>query len=59
MSQSAQTPPEVILVEADQVACDGNGDPSGHPRVYLNLGERGQVDCPYCGRRFQRARDGG
>jgi uncharacterized Zn-finger protein len=46
---------EVVIVDAGRVACDGDGDPSGHPRVYLNLGERGRVDCPYCGRRFQRA----
>ncbi|MBM3502358.1 MAG: zinc-finger domain-containing protein [Alphaproteobacteria bacterium] len=46
-------PPETIVVESDKVACDG-GDVSGHPRVYLNLGEKGETDCPYCGRRFVR-----
>jgi uncharacterized Zn-finger protein len=45
-------PPEVIIVAARTVACDGNADPSGHPRVFLNVGEDGQVDCPYCGRRY-------
>ena len=48
-------PPETITVETETVGCDG-GDLAGHPMVYLNLGERGQVDCPYCGRRFIRAK---
>jgi uncharacterized Zn-finger protein len=47
-------PPETVTVERDTVGCDG-GDLEGHPLVYLNLGERGQVDCPYCGRRFVRS----
>ncbi len=46
-------PPEIIAVETQTVACDGVG-PDGHPRVYLNLGDEGRVDCPYCGRRFTR-----
>jgi uncharacterized Zn-finger protein len=33
------------------VACDGDG-PLGHPRVYLNIGKEGFIDCPYCDRRF-------
>lgn len=43
--------PETIVVETEVVACDGDG-PLGHPRVYLNLGEAGEVVCPYCSRRF-------
>ncbi|MDA8232090.1 MAG: zinc-finger domain-containing protein [Magnetospirillum sp.] len=36
-------------------SCDGNGGndgASGHPRVYLNLGDKGEAVCPYCSRRF-------
>jgi len=44
-------PPEVIEVEVHTVSCDGGG-PLGHPKVYLNLGEDGQIDCPYCDRQF-------
>ncbi len=46
-------PPETIEVEDKVVACDGPAGPSGHPRVYLNMGTRDEVDCPYCGRRFR------
>ncbi|MBB3066420.1 zinc-finger domain-containing protein [Limibacillus halophilus] len=45
-------PPEVIEVERAQVACDGGDDAMGHPRVYLNMGDKGFVECPYCDRRF-------
>ncbi|MET4807703.1 zinc-finger domain-containing protein [Limibacillus sp. MBR-115] len=45
-------PPEVIEVQRVQVACDGGDDAMGHPRVYLNMGDKGFVECPYCDRRF-------
>jgi uncharacterized Zn-finger protein len=46
----AMQTPETLYVEDVTVACDG-GD-LGHPRVYLNLENKGAVDCPYCGRHF-------
>ena len=45
-------PAETIEVEETRVSCDGGGSALGHPLIYLNLGEEGVVDCPYCGRRF-------
>lgn len=45
-------PPEVVEVETATVACDGGEGPLGHPRVYLNMGDKGWIDCPYCDRRF-------
>ena len=45
-------PPETKEVETPEVACDGNGGALGHPRVFLNMGGKRQIDCPYCGRRF-------
>jgi len=48
---ATMNPPETVEVDKDQVACDGDGA-LGHPRVYLNLGPAGRVDCPYCGKRF-------
>lgn len=44
-------PPETVQVESKTVACDGGGE-LGHPRVFLNLGGKGEVECPYCDRRF-------
>src|SRR5258707_6552972 len=41
-------PFEIITVDTDRVACDGGGGALGHPKVYLNLGEVGGVECPDC-----------
>ncbi len=45
-------PPEIVEVETTQVVCEGEGGAAGHPRVYLNMGGKGFVECPYCDRRF-------
>ena len=49
-------PPEIILVDSMELACDGSGEvPAalGHPRVYLRVDpEYGFVECGYCDRRF-------
>ena len=44
--------PETLYVETTTVACDGSGGALGHPRVYLSLENKGEVDCPYCDRRY-------
>jgi uncharacterized Zn-finger protein len=45
-------PVETLEVDSPQVACDGGDGALGHPRVFLNMGEKKEVDCPYCGRHF-------
>ena len=45
-------PIEAVEVEDVKVVCDGGGGAVGHPRVFLNMGGKRQIDCPYCGRRF-------
>ncbi len=50
---SENAAPEAVEVEDEVVACDGEGA-LGHPRVFLNLGGKTAIDCPYCGRRFVR-----
>ncbi len=47
--------PETIRVKDSRVCCDGSGEvPSalGHPRVWLEIDDKGYVDCGYCDRRF-------
>jgi len=48
--------PEIIDVHTTKVACDGAakgpGAALGHPKVYLEMGDEGFVECPYCDRRF-------
>jgi uncharacterized Zn-finger protein len=45
-------PFETIYINETVAACNGGGGPLGHPRVYLNLGPAGKVECPYCSRLF-------
>ncbi len=44
--------PEVFVVDNHRVSCDGGGGALGHPRVWLEIGHRGFVECGYCDRRF-------
>jgi len=54
--------PEITYVDGPRVWCDGAGDirgganyrPAalGHPRVWMQIDEKGYVDCGYCDRRF-------
>jgi uncharacterized Zn-finger protein len=54
--------PETTMVDVPRVWCDGSGDiraganfrPAalGHPRVFMQIDEKGYVDCGYCDRRF-------
>jgi uncharacterized Zn-finger protein len=45
-------PPEVITVRSHRLACDGGGGALGHPKVWLEIGDAGFVECLYCDRRF-------
>ena len=50
--------PEVVLVASHRIACDGVGGALGHPRVWVEMGAAGFVECPYCDRRFVLATHG-
>ena len=41
-------PPETVFVDKKRVSCDGGGGALGHPRVWLEMGEDTEVECPYC-----------
>ena len=56
LPQAAAYPaPATVAVRSHRIACDGGGGALGHPRVWLEMGEAGWVDCPYCDRRFVAA----
>ncbi len=44
--------PEIIEVDDTRIACDGGDGALGHPRVFLEMGDKNFVECPYCDRRF-------
>ena len=52
MQAAKNSAPETITVDSPVVACDGGGGALGHPRVYLNMGDKTEIDCPYCGRAY-------
>lgn len=43
-------PIETIYVDGHRVACDGGGGALGHPKVWYEMGDDGEVECLYCGR---------
>ncbi len=46
---------ETFRVKETRLSCDGSGDvPAalGHPKVWLQIDEKGYVECGYCDRRF-------
>jgi uncharacterized Zn-finger protein len=45
-------PVEIIKVESHSVQCNGGGGALGHPLVYLEMGEKTEITCPYCSRLF-------
>ena len=49
---------EIIETNDHRVSCDGGGGALGHPTIYLEMGDKDHVDCPYCGRRFVKKGDG-
>ena len=61
-SEPQLSPPEVTVADSARVWCDGSGGirggpdyrPAalGHPRVWLQIDEKGWVECGYCDRRF-------
>lgn len=49
---------ETIKADTTQVNCDGGGGALGHPRVYLQIKpEVGEIECPYCSRRYVLNKD--
>jgi len=51
--------PEIINVDKTSAVCDGGGGALGHPKIYLEMGSKTEIDCPYCGRQFVLSGEGG
>jgi uncharacterized Zn-finger protein len=41
-----------LVVTNAFVNCNGGSSLSGHPSVYLNVGSKGKISCPYCSQVF-------
>ena len=44
---------DIELVKSKKVICDGGGGALGHPRVYLEMGDKNETLCPYCSKLFK------
>ena len=55
-------PFEVVHVDSKKVACFGSSilssASSKHPTIYLNMGEKDSVVCPYCSKTFTTRKQG-
>ena len=51
------SPFEVLHVNSKKISCDGAKGASTHPLVYLNMGEKDYVICPYCSKYFTIKKD--
>ena len=45
---------DTVHIDSLEVQCEGPSAALGHPRIYLNLGKKNEIDCPYCGKKFIR-----
>jgi len=43
---------DVLHDNSKKVSCDGEISSSKHPLVYLNMGDKDFVVCPYCSKYF-------
>ena len=52
MNEKTIDAPETEEVTTRRIACDGGGGALGHPRVWLQIGDEGWVECGYCDKKF-------
>jgi len=43
---------DVLYVNSKKISCDGGASDSKHPLIYLNMGDKDFVVCPYCSKNF-------
>lgn len=43
---------EILRVKSKRVSCQGPNKASSHPLVYLEMGDKDYVVCPYCSKFF-------
>ena len=52
MQLTPQPEKNTFYTQTHQVSCDGGDGALGHPLVFLELEDNGQIICPYCSRKF-------
>lgn len=44
----------VIKIGASEFECTGATAPHDHPHIFLDMGDDGEIICPYCSTLYQR-----
>ena len=43
----------IVRIGCREFKCIGDKPPQDHPHIYLNIGDAGEIVCPYCSTRFR------
>ena len=43
---------KIEMVKERTIYCDGDDHIDGHPKIYLEIDESNEVNCPYCNKKF-------
>jgi uncharacterized Zn-finger protein len=43
----------IVRVGCREFECIGDKPPQDHPHIYLNMGDAGEIICPYCSTLFR------
>jgi uncharacterized Zn-finger protein len=43
----------IVRIGCSEFKCIGEKPPQDHPHIYLNMGDSGEIICPYCSTLFR------
>ncbi|AZL16218.1 zinc-finger domain-containing protein [Rickettsiales endosymbiont of Stachyamoeba lipophora] len=43
---------QVKNTTSKEIWCEGEDEAIGHPKIYLEIGETNEINCPYCSMKF-------
>jgi uncharacterized Zn-finger protein len=43
----------IVRIGCREFECIGDKPPQDHPHIYLNMGDTGEIICPYCSTLFR------
>ena len=47
----------IVRIGCREFECIGDKPPQDHPHIYLNMGDTGEIICPYCSTLYRYAAD--
>jgi uncharacterized Zn-finger protein len=43
---------DAVSVKSKKISCNGGEGSSAHPLIYLDMGDKNNITCPYCSKNF-------